>query len=184
MVVTEDIYEGDDKYRYILGQGRSPLLFLGAKPSWAEPGNPDPTIRFIKSNFDSWIMLNIYPQRRSDGDEVVPESEFDKEKHNKNMDVITKTIEKYGDTNIIRIVAAWGDSIDDGESYLLSCLDEIVEKINKIEKKQIEWYRLGDPTQKGNPKQPMYYLNIGEKNIRDMLERFDINGYMSTKVKK
>jgi serine/threonine protein phosphatase 1 len=180
MMVVEDIYEGDNEYRYILG--RSPLLFLCVNPNVAKPKEPDPTISFIESNFDSWIMLNIYPQRAPTVSKLASESEFNKEKHNKNIKVIIEAIEKYCDSNIIRIVAAWGNSIDE-RNYLLSCLDEIVKKINTIKKKQIEWYRIGDFTKKGNPRHPQNYLQRGETNIKDILIGFDINDYISKKLR-
>jgi serine/threonine protein phosphatase 1 len=177
IMIVEDIYEGDDKHRYIIG--RSPLLFLGINPSRAKPEDPDPTIRFIENNFDSWIMINIYPQRTLHANELA--LNFDKEKHNKNIKVIIEAIKKYCG-EIIRIVAVWGDSIEE-KDYLISCLGEIIKEINKIDGKKAEWYRIGDLSKKGNPKQPIYCLKEGETNIKDMLKDFDINAYIDTKLK-
>lgn len=58
--------------RFVLGtDGRNPLVCVGANPSTATPWKLDPTVervkrRAAKRNFDSWIMLNLYPQRSTD----------------------------------------------------------------------------------------------------------------------
>ena len=179
--LIEDIFEGDNDYRYIIG--RSPIFFLGVNPSTAKPGTPDPTIRFVESNFDSWIMLNIYPQIASKPQNLVPESKFDQRIHEKNIESIISIIDKYSNKTI-RIVAAWGDSIEE-RRYLFSCLYKIVIEIkNKI--KQIEWYRIGELTKKGNPRHPSYYLKTGETNIKDKLIKFDIDEYFNilTRLRK
>ena len=178
MDVIEDIYEGDNNYRYILG--RSPLFILGINPSSAEPGFPDPTIRFIERNFDSWIMLNIYPQRTSNSKNLAPESEFDQKKHEENTKLIINCIEKYSGKTT-KIVAAWGDSIKE-RHYLFSCLYDLILVI-KNKRKEVKWYRIGELTKNGNPKHPAYYLRKGESNIKDYLIQFSIDEYLEIKKK-
>lgn len=64
----------DNTCRYVLGiPGDKPLICFGINPSTAEPGVLDNTMksvdRIAKNNgFDSWIMLNIYPQRVTNPD--------------------------------------------------------------------------------------------------------------------
>ena len=63
------IKENDNAARYVLGvEGKSPLIFFGVNPSTAAPDKLDNTVKNVvklaqKQKNDSWIMLNIYPQR-------------------------------------------------------------------------------------------------------------------------
>jgi hypothetical protein len=69
--MPEWIYEKnyDNTARFVLGtKGNNPLVCFGVNPSIATPEQLDNTIRSIQrisfnNGFDSWIMLNIYPQR-------------------------------------------------------------------------------------------------------------------------
>lgn len=72
------IYENDSKtdVRYVLGiEGEHPLICFGINPSTAKPNELDNTLksvdRLARSNgFDSWIMLNIYPQRATNPKDI------------------------------------------------------------------------------------------------------------------
>ena len=59
----------DNKARFVLGKkGKKTLLCIGTNPSTATPSKLDNTLKTVKRfskdlEYDSWIMLNIYPQR-------------------------------------------------------------------------------------------------------------------------
>jgi len=68
------IYErtADNSARFVLGTvGVNPLVCVGVNPSTAAPGDPDRTVSKVmgfaaRNGFDSWVMLNLYPQRSID----------------------------------------------------------------------------------------------------------------------
>ena len=74
------IYENDqnNSIRYILGtKGVKPLLCFGINPSIAKSDELDNTLKSVErlanyNSFDSWIMMNIYPQRATKPDEMTP----------------------------------------------------------------------------------------------------------------
>jgi hypothetical protein len=112
------VYEksDDNLYRFALGEvdekDKNPLIFFGINPSTATPGNPDPTIRKIKAiskanNHDSWIMLDVCPQRVTKPKDLY--GTCNPIMHEKNIEVI-KGIVKAGYT----LVATWGDYIKKG----------------------------------------------------------------------
>jgi hypothetical protein len=170
---------GDCKVaRYVLGtEGKSPLLFFGINPSTATPGNPDPTIRKITAmtshlKYDSWIMLNIYPQRAVKPDNL--DIGIVQQIHNKNSAVIADVIKNYCPDHCAA-AAVWGNAIDK-RNYLPGCLKDIADKIQAASGKQLDWYCLG-LTQKNNPKNPLFLsANTG-------LQPFDIDGYIQSKNK-
>ena len=64
------------EYRYVLGtRGANPLIVVGVNPSTAAPDALDPTLqsaeRIAHSNgYDSFLMLNVYPQRATDPNDM------------------------------------------------------------------------------------------------------------------
>lgn len=64
------VYEpsADGSARFVLGTvGDNPLVCFGINPSIAVPNSLDPTVRRVRGlastlEFDSWTMLNVYPQ--------------------------------------------------------------------------------------------------------------------------
>jgi len=143
----------DNKYRYALGtKGENTLYCIGVNPSTATPEQYDPTIMRVshiakKAGFDSFVMLNIYPLRATNPDDL-PENR-DIPKHNKNMEVILDLI-KDGST----LWAAWGDLIHKRE-YLSSIRDTIFWLV-KMYRKDIHWVKMGELTKSGNPRHPLY----------------------------
>src|SRR5574343_1860068 len=92
------LYEKNEEntVRYILGtKGKNPLLCFGINPSTAEPENLDNTLKSVErlslnNGFDSWIMLNIYPQRATDPNDI--HKNFDIFIHESNLTVINKLL--------------------------------------------------------------------------------------------
>ncbi|MDD2636320.1 MAG: DUF1643 domain-containing protein [Bacteroidales bacterium] len=62
-------HEYENKVRYVLGTKEvNPLICIGINPSTAVPNNLDNTLKSVErhaysASFDSWLMLNVYPQR-------------------------------------------------------------------------------------------------------------------------
>ena len=82
-------YSGDDNnVRYILGEkGEHPLIIIGINPSTAKPNNLDPTIRQVKKKakeygYDSYIMMNIYPERTTNPKLIHKSKDFNIHKEN------------------------------------------------------------------------------------------------------
>ena len=154
----------DNKYRYALGtKGEKPLYCIGVNPSTATPEKYDPTITRVsrtadKMGFDSFVMLNLYPLRATNPDDLPEDFDFDENK--KNYEVILDLI-KDGAT----IWAAWGDLIKE-RPYLYGCRNVICRLIEN-DKKDIHWVKMGELTKSGNPRHPLYlkYQPFSEFNI-------------------
>ena len=143
----------DNLYRYSLGtKGRNTLYCFGINPSTATPENYDPTLKRVmsvadKKGFDSFVMLNIYPLRATNPDDL-PAS-LNNDEHIKNLQIILKLL-KNGST----IWAAWGNLIDTRQ-WLKDCRDDILRRIQKS-KKDVNWVKMGALTVKQNPRHPLY----------------------------
>lgn len=100
----------DNSSRYILGtEGKKSLICFGINPSTAEPENLDNTLksveRLTKNNgFDSWIMLNVYPQRATNPKNL--HKDMNEELHKQNLKEIENVLK-----NSPVIWAAWGTLI-------------------------------------------------------------------------
>ena len=166
------IYEKSEnnKCRYALGvKGNNPLIFLGINPSTATPDDYDQTMKkakgfALKNNFDSWIMLNIYPQRATNPDNL--DEKLNVKFHKDNIKIIKKYIK-----NNATVVAAWGNPINKRD-YLLKCLQGIVKELKS---KQMKWSRIGKLTKSGNP------WHISRLGYDEKIVRFDIDDYLSKK---
>jgi hypothetical protein len=165
------IYENDlnNSTRYVLGiKGANPLICIGINPSTAEPDKLDRTLscveRFAKSNhFDGWIMLNIYPQRATNPDNLdIAVNEKIHFNNLKNIDNIFKTANP-------TIWSAWGTIINK-RKYLFDCLNDIYVLSQKY---SCKWTTMGQITKKGHPHHPLYL------NKNEILKEFDINTYIN-----
>lgn len=160
------LYIGDDKTRYILGtQGNKTLLVMGINPSKATNLKSDPTITRIKffcgiNKYDSFLMINVYPIRSTDPDELPLVS--DGKLHNNNRRIILDSIIEY---KLKDLLCCWGDNISI-RPYLVSYLLDIYSLINpKLEKV----FCLGDLTIDGNPRHP------GRLPYKTKFNRFNFN---------
>jgi len=143
----------DNKYRYALGtKGEKTLYCFGVNPSTATPEKYDPTVTRVsrtanKMGFDSFVMLNIYPLRATNPDDLpkIP----DLEEADINVEIILNEI-KNGST----VWAAWGDLINKRE-WLIDCRDSILFQIKK-HRENIHWVKMGELTKNGNPRHPLY----------------------------
>ena len=154
------IYERDDKNlnRYALGQvfdesGRT-LICFGINPSTASPEQLDNTInKVVKiarfNEYDNWIMLNIYPQRATNPDDL--HLLADEQIVKQNIETVSQILDIYQDCDIL---FAYGNLISK-RSYLRPCLEQI-SKLLKSKNKTIKKIKL---TKEGNPVHPLYQSN-------------------------
>ncbi len=164
------LYENDQKddIRYVLGtKGNKSLLCFGINPSTATPGNLDNTLKSVErlalnNGFDSWIMMNIYPQRATNPNNI--HKEFNLEIHQKNLELIQQVLSS---KNTV-IWAAWGTLIEK-RPYLMDCLYDIY---NLSKMYDCNWVCLGNKSIKGHPHHPLY-LKSTEK-----IKQFDIEEYI------
>lgn len=158
----------DNKARFVLGvRGSNPLVCFGINPSTAHPDRLDPTVKRIQdfahtNGFDSFIMLNVYPQRATKP--KLMDTARDEVLHRENISQIKRILCDGNRT----ILAAWGTTITI-RPYLIECLREIVHAVSGF---PCHWVNLGDLTKEGHPRHPLYIK--GDDPLRD----FDIMGYV------
>lgn len=159
----------DNKNRYVLGiEGKNPLICIGVNPSTAEPNNLDRTMKSVekfskKMGYDSYIMLNLYPQRATNPDEL------DKDINKKIVKENLKHIEKIFEKKNLTIWSAWGTLINK-RKYLKNCLEDIV---LIAEKYDCKWISIGPLSKNGShPHHPLYLSD--KSDYKD----FDIKKYL------
>ncbi|EJZ68922.1 DUF1643 domain-containing protein [Lachnoanaerobaculum sp. OBRC5-5] len=147
----EVLYLGDDTVRFILGEvGENPIICFGINPSTANDIKYDPTILKIRkiaseNNCDSWVMLNLYPQRATNPNDM--HKKADNDLKIKNYKVIRSVFNTY--PNALTL-ASWGNAIEK-RKYLKDCLKEIL-AIDPDRK----WVCRGKLTVRGNPRHQLY----------------------------
>lgn len=154
--VTHDqwIYErsADGSARFVLGTvGLKPLVCFGINPSTAAPNALDRTVarvsRFAADNgYDSWTMLNVYPQIATDPKKL--DQEYRQELKAENERQIAGVIAG----RPLTILAAWGGLIS-SRPYLSALLGDILRLTSLA---GCDWVSLGDPTKDGHPRHPLY----------------------------
>lgn len=169
------LYEKNEEntVRYILGtKGKNPLLCFGINPSTAETENLDNTLKSVErlslnNGFDSWIMLNIYPQRATDPNDI--HKNFDIFIHESNLTVINKLLSELPNPTIW---AAWGTLIEK-RPFLINCLQDI-HKLTSSH--NCSWVTIGNQSAKGHPHHPLYLSSTTR------LEPFKIDDYVKKYV--
>lgn len=151
----EWIYETteDNSARFVLGQIFDPaektLLCFGVNPSTARPDHLDNTLNKVRkicrnNGYDNWIMLNLYPQRTTNPDELHLQSDL--ALTHENMAHIKSALEKFGDCDIW---LAYGNLILK-RKYLQDCLSSILSEIGNRK------IKITGLTKKDNPLHPLY----------------------------
>lgn len=159
-----------DTVRYVLGEKSDKMVAcIGINPSTARPGDLDNTLKSVKrisefNGFDGWVMYNVYPQRATDPDDL--DLELDNELRLTNIGVLIKSIQHL---NIDTIWLSYGDLIECRE-YLPFCLVSLIRGLSHL---KIEWKIIGEPTQKGHPRHPLY------KSTESRFVSFNIEDYMA-----
>ena len=165
---TTYIHDRNNKYRYALGSLKKPTLFvIGVNPSKATDTFLDPTVKNVDSfskllGFQSFMMLNLYPQRSTDPKGLHQRAQT---RHiTKNLEVINDLI-----PHSATIWAAWGDLITTRE-YLLNSLIKIEEITLR---KKCTWIQYDSLTKKGHPKHP------ARKKHEDRFLEFNLKNYVA-----
>ena len=158
-------------YRFVLGiRGEKPLVVIGINPSTAMPGNLDSTMKSVEriaysNGFDSYLMINVYPQRATNPENL--DLSLNSQLHDKNMEMIENILK---DTNGEKAIwAAWGTNIK-RRKYLKSCMEDMV---LLMETYNVSWYKAGKVSKEGHPHHPLYLKSDS------VLEPFDIKEYIT-----
>ncbi|MFC2752299.1 MAG: DUF1643 domain-containing protein [Cardiobacterium sp.] len=150
-----DIYDANElkNCRFALGKSSENSLFIfGLNPSTADNNNPDQTIMKImgfaeQNGYTGFVMLNLYPRRATQPENL--DKSADKDVIIDNERVILEQVSKQKNPNIL---LAWGNKIYTRE-YFIECINRIYNLLtSKIY--QINWWRIGDLTQSGQPRHP------------------------------
>jgi len=157
-----------DEIRYVLGiKGKKTLLCFGVNPSTAKPEELDNTLKSvdrltINNEYDSWIMMNLYPQRATDPNNI--HEKIDNEIHRINLYHIKDILSK---TNA-DIWAAWGTLIEK-RPFFIDCLKDIYKLTQDY---NCKWLTIGKESKFGHPHHPLYL------NSKEHVKQFDIDDYM------
>ena len=163
----------DDTCRFVLGTtGRKPLICFGINPSTATPICLDNTLKSVNritlhNGFDSWIMVNIYPQRATNPNDL--HDTIDKGLHKENLSHIKRIFQEHRPMNSLSIWAAWGTLIFK-RRYLIDCLAEIVDIANQFDCNRVSF---GKISKEGHPHHPLYM------NLSADCTQFPIKQYIS-----
>ncbi len=169
------IYDTDtnNSCRFSLGYcSTSPLLCIGVNPSTASPEKLDPTIRSVariaKNNcYDGWLMINLYPQRSTNPDEM--HQEPNETIYQQNLNIIKSILNHY---SISEIWAAWGTLITK-RTFLSKCLSDIYSITSDY-----DWITFGPVSKNGHPHHPLYLNSKAPKTL------FNINNYLHSLIIK
>ena len=165
----------DNSARFALGEinqkSGATLACIGINPSTATPEALDNTLRRVKdfseiNGFENWIMLNVYPQRATNPDDL--DLVANKSLNKKNLQVIRTVLDTYDCT----LWAAWGNLIGKRD-YLWKCLWDIA-----ILPDAEKWVRFGSVTKELNPRHPLYLKRTTS------MEEFNICEYISQMLVK
>lgn len=158
----------DCKCRFLLGKrGSKTLICCGVNPSFASPGNLDPTMKNVSTfaemnGYDGFVMINLYPMRATNPRDL--HTVMDPDIVKKNL----QNIESILSTGNCDIWAAWGNLIK-RRKYLKECLIGISDIADQYGSK---WYMIGDKTKGGHPHHPLYLSKQSQK------KEFDIHTYL------
>ena len=155
MNYTINIYETDSENtaRFILGNKlEKPLFVVGLNPSTANEKVPDPTIRKVmgfaeRKGFDSFVMINLYPQRATNPNDL--HQDIDNNLLSENLKYISNLLENEQE---FVMLASWSEKVK-----LRKYFGECIKSIHSITKKpNVSWVKLGELTKRGHPRHPLY----------------------------
>ncbi|TCC97485.1 DUF1643 domain-containing protein [Pedobacter frigidisoli] len=171
-----NVYEinSDNTNRFVLGNAREkPLLVIGLNPSIANDSIPDPTIKkvmgFAEGNgFDSFIMLNLYPQRATNPSDLHLEiNELLMEENLRHIETILLNIPNS------MIMASWGEKIRERQ-YFKKCINSIYQLSTKHNSK---WLKIGTLTNSGHPRHPLYssfHLGVNDFDMPEYINNLQL----------
>ena len=166
--IYENLHNETHNARFLLGtRGVKTLVCFGINTSTAVPNKLDPTVTKVKNialrnGYDSFMMMNVYPQRATDPNDLHLENDIFLKETNE------KHIAKFINNQQYDILAAWGNLIEK-RSYLYPNLVDIA---SLTQLQNASWFCLGQLTKSGHPRHPLY-IRLDEK-----IEGFDIKSYI------
>lgn len=182
-----DIYDPDGTspaLRFVLGlKGNAPLYVIGVNPSTACREKSDPTINKVRElsrhwGYDGFVMLNLYPVRRS------RPSELPRVHKSQRLQANAKFIHSLlCAKSPVSIWAAWGNAVD-LRQYLLKSLCEIDKAVASA---NIKWLACGEltkpggKTKGGNPRHPNPREPLSQTMQRRLVD-FDFRTYLRRKL--
>lgn len=161
----------DNTARYTLSPKSDEYLFcFGINPSTASPEKLDNTVKSVeriaqRHRLGSFMMLNIYPQRATNPNDL--HDQADLALHKENLFYIEKY---FKESKQRKILASWGTLINK-RPYLKSCLQDIYLVSKKY---KCSWYSIGKRSKEGHPHHPLYLSNS------EMMKEFDIDKYINS----
>ncbi len=141
------------EYRYLLGtRGDNPLICIGINPSTARPDALDPTLQSVErialnNGFDSFVMMNVYPQRATSPDDMGKECSVRLREENAKAFAYALSLSEKP-----TVWAAWGNLIEK-RPYLKPCLKDLIGVGNDA---GVSWVRCGNVSKAGHPHHPLY----------------------------
>lgn len=146
------VVSADDGARFVLGTvGEHPFVCVGVNPSTATPERLDATVtrvarRAAALGFDSWVMLNLYPQRSTDPADL-----------HERADAALVADNERAVADILRrrpgaLCAAWGTLIG-SRPYLAGLARRVIAIADTA---GCSWSALGNVTAAGHPRHPLY----------------------------
>ena len=159
-----------EEYRYLLGTvGARSLICIGVNPSTAAPDRLDPTLKSVQrialaNGFDSFLMLNVYPQRATAPGDM--DKSCHQALHRENLKALAYALSR---TEVPVVWAAWGAVIET-RAYLADCLRDMLELSRGYDAR---WVRCGAISKKGHPHHPLYLRKD------EPLQSFDMKGYLA-----
>ena len=148
-----DIYSSakNDSWRYTLGKsGSRQLLVVGLNPSTATRERSDTTVAKVERvaqlhGFDGFVMLNLYPVRATDFNELP--FAVDRRAYAENLRRIDALV---ASNPASTVWAAWGESVR-ARSYFIAAARDL---LSRLKEKGTNCQHFGTLTLSGHPRHP------------------------------
>lgn len=200
-------YESADKYRktynceltdvrYVLGERfdeskEKALICIGINPSMALPNFLDPTLKRVQEyakrsgEYGAWYMLNVYPQRATNPQNMDIDNSYDIELHYKNMEAIKGLLSNNKEADVW---CAWGAIIDDKKRTFLTDLlfgnkDKSIKGIMSLFSGNYHFKAYGATT-KGYPKHPLLIGKEAKLKSLDDIGLKELSDRITNNIKK